>query len=156
MLRPKPAAETSVCPGLSESIMRIARAGIVTHPAIVPGVYVRNVRMASLIDFHVVLGRGPRLLTPCRSRYAHGCGSPFSRTVRRNVSTANRGMTAAAVRPPTALVKSSHADQSQWPGYRSHIRIFEVNLEHAPGQFDGTTRYATLDLQWAQTCPVFR
>ena len=106
MLRSKTAAEMSVCPWLSEMVMRIGSATIVPNPFIVLRVNVRNVRMALLVHFHVILGR--RLPGPGGGRSARRLGSPRgSRTVSRNVSTANRGMTAPAVGLPTALPKYS-------------------------------------------------
>jgi hypothetical protein len=68
----------------------------VPNPFIVLRVNVRNVRMALLVHFHVILGR--RLPGPGGGRSARRLGSPRgSRTVSRNVSTANRRMTAPAV-----------------------------------------------------------
>ena len=106
MLRSKTAAEMSVCPWLSEMVMRIGSATIVSNPFIVLRVNVRNVRMTLPVHFHAVLGR--RLLCPGRSRGARRPGSPRgSRAASRNVPTANRGMTAAAVRLSAALPKYS-------------------------------------------------
>jgi hypothetical protein len=83
------------------------------YPPIVPGVNVRNVRMALLVHFHVVLGRGPGLLSSCRGGSPRGRGSPRrSWTARRNVSTANRGMT-ATLWPATALPKSCYANENR-------------------------------------------
>jgi hypothetical protein len=72
----------------------------VSHPLVVPGVHMGNVRMAFLVHFHVVLGHG--LLCPGRSRSARRPGGPRgSGTVSGNVSTPNRGVT-TALRRPTA------------------------------------------------------
>ena len=113
VLRTEAAAEMSVCPRLSEVIMRIVGATIVSYPSIVLGVDVRNVRMALPVHFHVVLGRRFGLLTPVRRarRRRSPCGS---RTARGNVSAANRGMTtAAAVGPAAVLPKSSRANENR-------------------------------------------
>lgn len=104
MLRAEAAAETSVCPRLCEVIMRIVGATIMAYPSIVPGIDVRNVRMALLVHFHVVLDGLPGVLPPRR-----GGSARWRRTVRRNMSAANRGVT---VGPATALPKSSHANEN--------------------------------------------
>jgi hypothetical protein len=95
--------------------MRIVRATIVSDPSIVLGVHVRNVRVASLVHFHVVFGRGLGFPASCRGTRRRG--SPRgSGTVSGNVPAANRLVTAALWRPtasallPTALRKSSHAN----------------------------------------------
>jgi hypothetical protein len=76
--------------------MRIGSTTIVSNPFIVLRVNVRNVRMTLLVHFYVVFGR--RLPGPGRGLSARWLGSSRgSRTVSRNVSTANRGMTASAV-----------------------------------------------------------
>jgi hypothetical protein len=86
----------------------------VSYPPIVPGIYMRNVRMTLLVHFHVILIRGPGFLSSCRSRSARRRGSPRgSRTARRNVSTANRRVTAASVRLATVLPESSHANENR-------------------------------------------
>jgi len=98
MLRSKTAAEMPVCPRLREVVMRIVRATLMSHPLVVPGVYMRNVRMALLVHFHVVLGRRLRCLGrgPRRLGGLRGSG-----TVSGNVSTPNCGVT-ASLRRPTA------------------------------------------------------
>ena len=108
VLRSEAAAEASVYPRLSEVVMRIVGATIMAYPSIVFGIDVRNVRMALLVHFHMVLRRRPGLSARRR-------GSPRgSRTARRNVSAANRGMTATAVRPAAVLLpKSSHANENR-------------------------------------------
>jgi len=113
MLRSKTAAEMSVFPWLSQMVMRIGSTTIVSNPFIVLRVNVRNVRMALLVHFHVVLGRGPGLLSSCRGGSPRGRGSPRrSWTARRNVSTANRGMP-ATLWPATALPKSCYANENR-------------------------------------------
>jgi len=95
-----------VCPRLGEVVMRIVGATIMSHPSIVLGVNVRNARMTFLVHDNVVLRRGSALRTSC------WLGSPRrSRTVSGNVSTANRGMTAAA-RPATASSTLRKSDQA--------------------------------------------
>jgi len=95
MLRSEAAAKTPVCPRLIEVVMRIVSAAIVSHPLVVPGVYVRNVRMAFPVHVHMVL-RG-WLLSPGRGRSARRLDSlRGSGTVSGNVSTPNRGVTAAS------------------------------------------------------------
>src|SRR5579872_7369359 len=59
VLRSEPTAELSVCPGLSDVVVRIGGPTIVSNPSIVPGVNVGNVRMAWPVHLHVVLGRRP-------------------------------------------------------------------------------------------------
>jgi hypothetical protein len=111
MLRSKTTAEMSVRPRLSEVVIRIVPATIMSDPFIVLGVNVRNIRMTLLVHGNVVLGSGSGLLTSCRVRSARRRGSPGgSRTASRNVSTANRRVTAAASLLPAArLPKGSHA-----------------------------------------------
>jgi len=110
VLRSKTAAEVSVCPRLSQVVMRVVGAAIVSHPAVVFGVHVGHVRMALLVHSYVVLIRGPGLLSPRRGRCARRRGrSCRSGTASRNVSTTDRGMTATALRS-AALRKSNHAN----------------------------------------------
>src|ERR1035441_59702 len=66
VLRSKAAVETSVSPRLIEAEMRVVAATIVAYPSAVPGIHVRNVRMALPVHPHVILGRGPGLLTAGR------------------------------------------------------------------------------------------
>jgi hypothetical protein len=62
-LHSKTTAEMSVRPRLSEVVIRIVAAGIMTDPFIVPGVNVRNGRMTLLVHGNAVLGSGSGLLT---------------------------------------------------------------------------------------------
>ena len=94
--------------------MRIAGATVMSHPFIVLGIYVRNVRMTFLVHFHVVFGGGSGLLAACGGRSARRCGSSRGGgTAGGNVSTAHRrGVTAALwllTAPLILLRKSSHA-----------------------------------------------
>ena len=113
-LRSNTTGEMSVRPRLSEVVIRIVGATIMSDPFIVLGVNVRNVRMTWLVHGNVVPGRGSGLLTSCGGRSARRRGSPRrSRTASRNVSTADRcGVTAAAWRrtAPLILRKNSHAN----------------------------------------------
>jgi hypothetical protein len=81
----KTAAEMSVGPRLSEVVMRIVGAAIMSDPLVILGVNVRNIRMTLLVHGNVVLRRGIMLLTSRR------IGSPRGgRTVSGDMSTANR------------------------------------------------------------------
>ena len=112
VLRSETTPEMSVCPRLSDVVMRIVSATIVADPSIVPGVNVRNVRMTSPVHFHVVLSR--RLPAARWGRSARRRGrSRGSRPARRNVSAADRWMTAAAARSAIVLPKSSHAKENR-------------------------------------------
>ena len=93
MLRSKAAGEMSVGPWVIQVVMRIVRAGIMSHPFIVPGVNVRQVRMTFLVHMNAVLGHGSVLVPSDRGR---GPGRRRgSRTVSGNVPAANlRGVTA--------------------------------------------------------------
>ncbi len=115
MLRSKATGEMPVCPWLREVIMCIAGATIMSHPSIVPGIDVRNVRMTRPVHGNVVFGLGSRLLTSFSGRRSRRLGSlRRSGTASRNVSTANRRVTAAVWRAaaPFILRKSSHANQN--------------------------------------------
>jgi hypothetical protein len=126
VLRSKAAREVPVCPRLRELVMRIAGSTIVSDPPIVPGIDVRNVRMTRPVHGYVVLGRGIGFLTSFgggssrrlghsrRLRRSRRLGSPRrSGTASRNVSTANLGMTAAALRPTTPSVLRKRSDTNQ-------------------------------------------
>ena len=63
MLRSKTTAEMSVRPRLSEVVIRIVPATIMSDPFIVLGVNVRNIRMTLLVHGNAVLGSGSGLLT---------------------------------------------------------------------------------------------
>src|SRR5208283_1474312 len=87
----KAAAEMSMGPRLSDAVMRIVAAAIMSDPLIVLGVNVRDIRMTFPVHGNVVLGRGIVLLISRRT------GSPRgSRTVGGNVSAANRRRVPAA------------------------------------------------------------
>ena len=62
-LRSNTTGETSVRPWLSEVVIRIVAAGIMTDPFIVPGVNVRKGRMTLPVHGNAVLGSGSGLLT---------------------------------------------------------------------------------------------
>jgi hypothetical protein len=113
VLRPEATVEVSVCPRLSEVVMRIAGATIVAYPSVVLRANVRNVRLALLVHFHVVLVQSPGILSSNRRQSVRRGGCPRgSWTTRGNVSTANSGLTAPAVCPPM-LPKSSHANENR-------------------------------------------
>ena len=112
MLRSKATGEVSVCPRLSELVMRIVGATIMSNPFITLDINVRNIRVTLLVHGNVVPGRGIGLLTSCRGRSARRRRSPRGgRTASGNVSPADRGMSTAAGRrtAPLILRKSSHA-----------------------------------------------
>ena len=92
--------------------MRIVGATIVSHPFVVLGIYVRNVRMTFLVHFHVVFGGGSGLLAAGRSARRRG-SLRGGGTAGGNVSTPHRrGVTAALwllTAPLILLRKSSHA-----------------------------------------------
>ena len=98
----KATAEMSVCPRLSDMVMRIVGAAIMSDPSD------RSWRQRAEHpdDLSCPRQRGSPsrqlLLTSCRRRSACRLGSPRgSRTVSGNVSTANRrGVTAASAPPP--------------------------------------------------------
>jgi hypothetical protein len=97
MLRSKAAGEAPMRPWLGDLVMRVAGSTVMSNPPVVPGVDVRNVRMTGPVHGNVVLGRGGGLVT------AFGGGSPrrlgsrrWSGTASRYVSSADRGVTAAA------------------------------------------------------------
>src|ERR1035438_10151227 len=104
-LRSNTTGEMSVCPRLSEAVIRIVAATIMSDPFVVLGVNVRNVRMTLLVHGNVVPGRGIRLLSSCRGRSARGRGSPRrSGAPSRNVSTADRRVSTAAWRRTAPLI----------------------------------------------------
>src|ERR1039458_1036593 len=76
MLRSKATSEASVCPRLSELVMRIVGTAVMSHPLIVIGVNVRKFRMTFLVCANAVLGNGGGLL-PSRGRgRGHRPGGP--------------------------------------------------------------------------------
>jgi len=110
MIASKATGEAPVCPRMIEVVMCIVGTTIMSNPLIVRGVNVRHFRMAFLVRFCVVFGRGRGLLASWSSRSL--CGS---RTVGGNVSTSNRLVTAAAwlVSALLTLRESSHANQNK-------------------------------------------
>ena len=102
VLRAKSAAEASVRPRLIEVVMRIVGAAIMSHPLVVLGVDMRNIRMTLLVHGNMVFGGGRP--ASCRCRSARGRG-----TVGRNVPTPNRRWATAAAGLPASLRKRSHA-----------------------------------------------
>jgi len=84
-------------PWLIEMVMRIVRTAIVSHPLIVLGVHVRNLRMACFVRSHVVLWLRRGLLASRRRRHRGRFGClRRSRAVRRNVSAPYLGVPASA------------------------------------------------------------
>jgi hypothetical protein len=81
MLRPNPAVEVAVFPGMIQVVMRIGATGVVSHPVVIFSVNVRSFRVARLIVEFPVL-----ILRRCRM----GSGSVhWGRTVRRYVTIPN-------------------------------------------------------------------
>src|ERR1017187_9241909 len=79
MLRSKATSEASMCPRLSELVMRIVGTAVMSHPLIVPGVNVRKFRMTFLVCANAVLGNGGGLLPSCGGGRAHRLGGAWQR-----------------------------------------------------------------------------
>ena len=113
MLGAKAAREASVGPRVIQVKMRIVRAGTMSHPFIVLGVNVRQIRMTFLVYVNAVLGYSSVLVPSCRGR---GPGRRCrSRTVSGDVAAANlRGVAAVwFAAAPLLLRKSSYANQDR-------------------------------------------
>jgi hypothetical protein len=110
MLGAKAGGEVPVSPGVIQVEMWIVRAGTMSHPFIVPGVNVRQIRMTFLVHVNAVLGYRSVLVPSCGRRGpGRGCGS---RTVSGDVPAANLGGMAAMrfAASPLLLRKSSYAN----------------------------------------------
>jgi hypothetical protein len=120
MLRSKATGEAPVCPRLRHVVMRIAGSTIVSDPPIVPGVDVRNAGMTRAVHGNVVLWRGIGLRAALSGGSSRRLGSSRwlggprrSGTACRNVSTANRGVTAALWSPAASSVLRDCRDTDQ-------------------------------------------
>ena len=98
----KSAAVVSVRPGLGDPVMRVVGTTIVSHPLIVPGVNVRNIRMTLLVHGNVVLCRG--VMPLAAGRVGH---SRWSGTVSGDMPTTDRGRAAVARSDPVSLLRES-------------------------------------------------
>src|ERR1017187_2768195 len=105
MLRSKATSEASMCPRLSELVMRIVGTAVMSHPLIAPGVNVRKCRMTFLVCADAVLGNGGGLLPPrARGGALRLGGLRWSGAASGDVSaTDRRGATAALWLPTAAL-----------------------------------------------------
>jgi hypothetical protein len=110
MLGSKAACEVSVRPRVIQVEVRIVRGGM-SHPFIVPGVNVRQIRMTFLVDMNAILLCSSVLVPSFRGRGpGRRCGS---RTASGNVAVANLRAVAAMwfVTATFLLRKSSYANQ---------------------------------------------
>ena len=89
MLRPNPAFEVAVFPGMIQVVIGIGATGVMSHPVVILSVHVRSFRVVRLIvEFPVLILRRCRM-----GRCRVGSGSAHrGRTVRRYVTIPNSAL----------------------------------------------------------------